>query len=414
MKINLKNFAGITYLLILSFILRLITIYYYGDDSLEHEWSTLLKNLHNHSTLSFRSFNGVLIPSVYMPPLYVFFLYLIKILTPQSFAFTQMVLVFQLVLSILSIYIFFKLNNFFFNKNLSLFNSFLLSIFPLNIYATTQISSVTLQLFLLIFFLYLFFCLYKSQNYKKSTLFYFSLVSGLLILLRGEFYLIFIFSLLYLLFFKKLNIKYIIIIFLISVIVISPYIIRNYYVFNKITLTKSLGYNLWKGNNPFATVEGAETIDAFADNNINEKIENLPKDNLYDFHYDEMFFNEAILYIQKDPLVFATRFIKRGLSFFYFNLDSNYPNYYHPLFILPIFLVSFLSSIGIIISFKKMDFDKGFLLLYLFSHILIFSVFFILPRYKMVILPIQLIFMNYFILELFRKISFLNKLFKIK
>jgi len=414
MKINLKNFAGITYLLILSFILRLITIYYYGDDSLEHEWSTLLKNLHNHSTLSFRSFNGVLIPSVYMPPLYVFFLYLIKILTPQSFAFTQMVLVFQLVLSILSIYIFFRLNNFFFNKNLSLFNSFLLSIFPLNIYATTQISSATLQLFLLIFFLYLFFCLYKSQNHKKSTLFYFSLVSGLLILLRGEFYLIFIFSLLYLLFFKKLNIKYIIIIFLISVIVISPYIIRNYYVFNKITLTKSLGYNLWKGNNPFATVEGAETIDAFADNNINEKIENLPKDNLYDFHYDEMFLNEAILYIQKDPLVFVTRFIKRGLSFFYFNLGSNYPNYYHPLFIFPIILMSFLSSIGIVISFKKMDFDKGFLLLYLFLYILIFSVFFILPRYKMVILPIQLIFMNYFFLEFFRKISFLNKLFKIK
>ena len=414
MKINLKNFAGITYLLILSFILRLIAIYYYGDDSLEHEWSTLLKNLHDHSTLSFRSFNGVLIPSVYMPPLYVFFLYLIKILTPQSFAFTQMVLVFQIILSILSIYIFFRLNNFFFNKNLSLFNSFLLSIFPLNIYATTQISSVTLQLFLLIFFLYLFFCLYKSPNYGKSTFFYFSLVSGFLILLRGEFYLIFIFSLLYLLFFKKLKIKYIMVIFLISVIVTSPYIIRNYYVFNKITLTKSLGYNLWKGNNPFATVEGAETIDAFADNNINEKIENLPKDNLYDFHYDKMFLNEAILYIQKDPLVFVTRFIKRGLSFFYFNLESNYPNYYHPLFILPIILTSFLSSIGIIISFKKMDFDKGFFLLYLFLHILIFSVFFILPRYKMIILPVQLIFMNYFFLEFFSKISFLNKLFKIK
>ena len=414
MKVNFKKFNDISYLLVLSFFVGLLSIYYYGDTSIDHEWSTLLDNLYNHGTLAFRSFDGNLIPSVYMPPLYVYFLYLIKILNPNFFLYIHSVLFIQVILSTLSIYFFFKLNRFFFSKNLSLLNSFILSIFPLKVYAMTQISSVTLQFFLLTLYLYLFFCLYKSKSNKKKILVFFSIISGLLILLRGEFYLIFILSLIYLFFFKKINLKFFFIIFLISFIVASPYILRNYYTFEKIALTKSLGYNLWKGNNPFASVEGAETSEAFSHNNINEKIENLPKNKLYDFYYDKMFFNEGINYILADPILFVKNYIKKVFSFFYFNTNSDYPNYYHPLFIFPIILTSLLSSVGIFFSFKKMDFDKGFLLFYLFFNILLFSVFFILPRYKMIILPVQLIFMNYFFLECFKKISFLNKFFNIK
>ena len=48
-----------------------------------------------------------------------------------------------------------------------------------------------------------------------------------------------------------------------AVITISPYLIRNYLNFQKITITKSIGYNLWKGNNIDATVEGSESLKAF-------------------------------------------------------------------------------------------------------------------------------------------------------
>ena len=414
MTANFKNLTGLFYLLTLSFFLRLAAIYYYGDISIDNEWSTLLENLSKHKTLSFRSFDGILIPSVYMPPLYAFFLYFVKFFSPENILFVNSVLFVQLILSTLSVYFFFKLNSFFFTKKWSLFNSFLLSIFPLTIYATTQISSVTLQFFLLIIFLYLFFCLYKNKKRQINTIILFSLVSGLLMLLRGEFFLILFVSLVYLLYFKKLNFKKILAIFLVSLLVISPYLVRNYNVFNKITLTKSLGYNLWKGNNPFATVEGAENIAAFTHNNIDKKIQNLPKDKLYDFHYDKMFLIEGINYIEKNILVFISAYIKKALSFFYFNISSDYPKYYHPLFIFPIAITSVFSTIGIFISFKKINFEKGFLLLYLLINILIFSNFFILPRYKMIILPIQLIFMNYFLLACSKKISFLNKLFNNK
>ena len=190
-----------------------------------------------------------------------------------------------------------------------------------------------------------------------------------------------------------------------SLLIISPYLVRNYFTFNKITLVKSMGYNLWKGSNSRATVEGYDYQEdyEFRDNTTHAKIKNLPKNNLYYFHIDDIYFKEALDDIKDKPDIFVGRFIKKFLSFFYFNINANWPNYYHPLFIIPIALVSIFSSIGILISLKNFNFEKGYLLLYLFLTISIFSCFFILPRYKLMILPIQLIFMNYFLYECYKR-----------
>ena len=340
-----------------------------------------------------------------MPPLYVFFIYFLKIISPESIELAKIILTAQIILSTAAIFLFYKFNNFFFSKNWSIFNSFLFSIFPLNVYSTTQISSISLQIFLLISYLYLFFLLKKSEKFLWIKIFYFSVVSGLLMLLRGEFYLVFIISLFYLLIFKKLQIEKIIIILMLSLIVISPYLVRNYFAFNKITLIKSIGYNLWKGNNPIAKVEGVESPTAYSYNDIDKKINKLSKDYLYEFHLDELLLKESLNYIFKEPFLFVKRFLKKFLSFFYFNINSDNPNYYHPLFFIPVFFTSIFSSIGIIISLKDLNYKKGYLLLYLVLTLSIFSLFFILPRYKLIILPIQLIFMNYFFIECFKKLK---------
>ena len=41
-------------------------------------------------------------------------------------------------------------------------------------------------------------------------------------------------------------------------LIVSPYLARNYYQFNTFTITKSLGYNLLKGNNPDFKVEAIQ------------------------------------------------------------------------------------------------------------------------------------------------------------
>ena len=144
--INKKNFY-LHLLLFFAFLIRLIAVYYYGDSKIEYEWAVLLDHLYEQNILAFYSFDGVLIPSVFMPPLYVYFLYLIKMFTPEGILLTNVVLYVQVILSTIGILLFFKINKLFFSINWCIFNSFILSIFPLNVYTVTQISSITLQIF---------------------------------------------------------------------------------------------------------------------------------------------------------------------------------------------------------------------------------------------------------------------------
>ena len=120
--------------IIFSFILRIVAVYFYGDTTIEYEWETLLKNLNEHGVLSLYSFDGKQIPSVFMPPLYILFLFILSFFSPENIELAKIVLAVQIILSTLSIFIFYKLCTIFFSKNWSIFISLLLSIFPLNIY----------------------------------------------------------------------------------------------------------------------------------------------------------------------------------------------------------------------------------------------------------------------------------------
>ena len=86
-----------------------------------------------------------------------------------------------------------------------MFGTLIFSLFPLHIYACSQISSAILQSFLIVLFFYLFFKITKKDNFFNIC--FFSLTSGLLILLRGEFIAFFLLSILYILLFLKMNLK---------------------------------------------------------------------------------------------------------------------------------------------------------------------------------------------------------------
>ena len=71
----------LAWLLVLSFLLRLAVVYFVRDTHFDNEWNTLLDNLIKYKSYSFYTFDNLTIPSVYMPPIYPFFLYLIKVVT---------------------------------------------------------------------------------------------------------------------------------------------------------------------------------------------------------------------------------------------------------------------------------------------------------------------------------------------
>jgi len=111
----------------------------------------------------------------------------------------------------------------------------------------------------------------------------------------------------------------------------------------------------------------------------------------YDLISDKIFLDYAIKLIKDDPTRYTVLYIKKFFSFLFIDLESTYPGYYSILNIMPKILISTLTVISIFFYFsKKINLFNYFAILYIL-HPLIFSFFFILPRYTLSVLPIQII-----------------------
>ena len=172
-------------LFIISVFLRIPIVLITGDTTLENEWGILVNNLINHKPLAYNYYDSsleiFLFPSIYMPPFYAYYLYFYSFFNLEVENYIKLILFSQIILSSLSVVIFYEINKIFFSKKLSFLSSILFSIIPINLYVCGQISSATLQVFFTILFYLLFFLVLKNKNFISIV--YLSIVSGLLILL---------------------------------------------------------------------------------------------------------------------------------------------------------------------------------------------------------------------------------------
>jgi len=240
------------------------------------------------------------------------------------------------------------------------------------------------------------------DNKNRRYIFFFSIVSGLLLLTRGEFILIFFFIILFGVVSRKIKLIDSVKILLIVAIVISPYVVRNYIHFNQVFLVKSLGYNLWKGNNEKMSIEGNEDYNFPL---LRDQLDKIKKDKFYEINRDQIFLDEVKNNLLKEPKIFFNLFLKKILSFYFIDLNSSYPRYYNILNIAPTIIVAILSFFGLFNFVRNKNIRYRYFSLYLFSNLLIFSIFFILPRYKLIILPIQIIIAVHFSIYLLNKIT---------
>ena len=132
--------------------MRVPVILTLGDVEIENEWTVLLNNLVHHNTLASTQFDDFLLPNLWMPPLYAYYLYFFTFFNFEYQNFILIVLFSQSILASISVIIFFKINKLFFSEKISYYASLVFSIFPLYIYASSQISSISLTIFLSIFF----------------------------------------------------------------------------------------------------------------------------------------------------------------------------------------------------------------------------------------------------------------------
>ena len=395
-NINNKETLLIILLLSLSFIVRVPVILIFGDSTLDNEWGIMHHNLTNYNILSQKSFGEFLLPNLWLPPLYSYYLYILSFLSFEGQNFVLLVLFSQIILASISVVIFYKLNKNFFSQKISFFSSLIFSFYPLYLYASAQISSISLTIFLAIYFYYYFFKIKNDKKYINIILY--SLVGGLLILCNREFIAIIILSSFYLLFFCKISFKKVLLIILITSITISPYLVRNYIVFEKIIMGAGFGYNLWKGNNPNSKVEGSE----FINENLKNLIEEIPKDKFYRIEENKIYTQEAIKNIKEDTKKYFFLYVKKFLSYFFIDLESTKQHYYNLLHYMPNLLLGAISLIGIFLSDKKSS-SVNYLILILSFYLFVFSFFAIQPRYKMYIIPFQIIFSTIFIEYIIKK-----------
>ena len=98
------------YYLILIFIclLKISFAFFFGDNNLEAEWYIRNQNLINYNSFLYHQIDGEFVPSIYMPPLYSYFIYFFK-LNLNYFITVKLILVFQCIISIFSVIFFLKI-----------------------------------------------------------------------------------------------------------------------------------------------------------------------------------------------------------------------------------------------------------------------------------------------------------------
>jgi hypothetical protein len=391
------------YLIIVSIVTRIFSIYLFGAKEISNEWGVIVSMMEENQMIGFRRVEGEVMPNIFMPPLYPVFLFLVKKLFSNLNYYLLSIQFIQLIFSIIGLIYLIKILSNFFSEKISYIGAYIFALFPLNIYAISQISSVTLQILFMIFYIYYFIKSLKISSKKNIILF--SLFSACLILLRGEFFVFYFFTLFY--FSLKKKIHLIISSFIVMLLLISPYLIRNYLIFEVIIVTKSAGFNLFKGNNPLSKAEGIPMLDDVEkiSKETHEKIKKIKPQDKYDLIIDDLYKEEAINFIKDNPIRYAQLYIIKLFSFFFFDFNASYPNYYNIFHLLPKIMISISSLIGVFLTFKRKDILKFFSLYYLLYGFLL-SIFFILPRYSLALIPIQIILTCHF-LSLF-KLRFLT------
>lgn len=399
----LKNKLNI--IIITSFLLKLAFVFFVHEKNLSDEWIILFNNFQENNSYSYYIFDGIHVPSSYMPPLYFIFLYLNKILSFNLVNFLYLVFLNQILLSTMSVYLFYKICKNFFNDKNSLIGALIFSLFPLMIYSNGLVSSASLQIFLyLLFFNY--YLVFLEGKVDTIGIFKLSVICALNLILRGEFIIIFFFSIFYFILINKKKALSGITVLILAIGLISPYIIRNFDNTNKLHIVNSSGYALWKGNNSLANVEGfhnslnPETRTSWPDVNefktLYNELDKIEKNELYEVKRDEVFKKEAFKNISSNKIKYFILYLKKVFSFYLIDFNSSVKNYYNSFHIIPILIFGILSIPGIIIAYKERNNFKIKYLIWITLILTCFiSIFFILPRYKISIISFQILFSIY-------------------
>lgn len=188
------------------------------------------------------------------------------------------------------------------------------------------------------------------------------------------------------------------------VIISSPWIIRNYLIHKEFVLISTLGENLWRGNNLYASgtsysIDGKPIIELFPEEF------RLRVYSLGEMEQKKFFEKEAWGFIKDQPLDFAKLYIKKLYYFWWFSPQSGilYPKIYLRIYSYFYSLLLFFYVLGFAISLRskiKNTRDGSWLVIFVILGICFSqSLFYVEGRHRWLIEPLLIIFSMYGLYE---------------
>ncbi len=391
-SIENKSYAKILWSIIFfSFVIKIILAFFLPSEirSDSFVYHSLAQSIVNTFTYSFEGkLTGVIAPgySIFLSGLYYIF-------GPEQFY----VKIIQSILEIFTCLLFYKVCLNYFDSKKSLIALAIFAFFPSNILFSQTILTEPLFGFLAILLLYL----VLKDGFQKYV-FLIGLIWGYAILIRSSFAPSILLIPLFLLIYKKSEIKfsgvfkYSLLFFIGAFLVISPWLIRNKTVLNTFTIATQGGFTFWSGSNPDATGTWYHKIE---ESNPLFRIED-------EAQRDKEFYKLGIDYAIHNPQKFLLTGVKKlGYLFssermivLYFTKgdgkESTSTQVYksvNPIFIalinIPYFIVMSLGLWGLLMLKRKTFFIWGMIFSWLFT----FFMFVALARYHYVLIPFFII-----------------------
>ena len=413
---NQKKHA-LLWILFLAGAARLALIFTHGDRSLDNEWDPIVNNLLAGRGFAYYSvsFNGdvstlyqtdpaVVLPSAYMPPLYAWFLTAISYFLGTGYWGIKIIELIQVVLGILTICFVYLTAKIKFNVEAGLVAASILAIYPVVAYMPGQISAVNLYVFLNCLLLYL---LVKWECANEAVLLFISaVVSGLMLLSRPDFILYMIFISIWVYRRQRHRMRAYIIFILIIFCCVAPWIIRNWVTFNRfVPLTSSGGINLWEGIHEDATGTRSNYVYPSIEISPTMKraLQELKPIKNYELERDRIYKERALMDLAQHPF----RAVKLALIKFtflwghYWGINCTYPGANSAAYWLPWFLQLPMFLYGLVVAIKKRE-PLSLFYMYLIIATLVAMIFFVIPRYRIFILPVVTLFASSGIVSLFK------------
>lgn len=238
---------------------------------------------------------------------------------------------------------------------------------------------------------------------KKKRIRYYvlvGLVSGLLTLLRSEYFLFGpVLILVSAFLFKErrsVRLQYIAVALTLHSLVIAPWVIRNYGLFDKfVPVLSHPWYEVWRGNNPRAngTVKDAAGmsiwVDPVYDRQIVRAMDALPYDNKFEVAADSIFKTEVVAFWRSDPIGALGLGLKKVLMFMTSDFHNGpIVNIGYALFSFAVFALAMVGIIGGLRKRMDASVRAAAIVFALFISYYLTLTFFtvMLPRYQIYVL----------------------------